>query len=240
MTCPLTALITITETALVLGIDPGTVCAGSESSSESRCRAAARWVRRDRGVALGLSSESDFAAADDFAFACWRWGTPVGRTSFWFSSSGELDVGSTAKQRETKVTAQKTKLARYQRFMGGKLAAKIQSAQAAINPFRAESVRFRNLPARRRRQLRCRPTFCGARLTADILLPPIRARIFQDRPPQTRGESGPDRRSPVRYRRICRSRSPRCFPVLSKKPIVTRARKCVAAFPLVQARPCRN
>jgi hypothetical protein len=59
----------MTELAVVLGIEPGTVWTGTESSSESRCLVGARWARRARGVALEVASESEseFALAVDFA-----------------------------------------------------------------------------------------------------------------------------------------------------------------------------
>src|SRR5437660_8073556 len=100
------------------------------SSSDSRDFAVLRWVRRRRGVALELSSESDFAVADEFDLECCRCGTPVGRTSFGFSSSDELEVGSAARQMPMRPIAQRAKAARVQRFMGGKLAIKIQPTQA--------------------------------------------------------------------------------------------------------------
>src|SRR5205807_8550049 len=104
---------------------------------------------RRRGVVLGLASESESAVVDDLAFECCRCGTPVGRTTFGFSSSGEIVVGSAAMQRRASPTTQKNPK-RDQRFIGGKLAIKIQRAQAVVtNRCRAESVRFRNLPARR-------------------------------------------------------------------------------------------
>src|SRR5947207_134243 len=69
-TCPLLALITMTELALVRGIEPGTVCVGTGSSLESRDFAARR-ARRGRGVALAavFASESEAALVDDFVFA---------------------------------------------------------------------------------------------------------------------------------------------------------------------------
>ena len=139
----------MTELAVVFGIEPGTVWVGTESSSESGCRVVARRVRRVRGVAVDVESESEseVAVADDLAFACCRCGTPVGRISFGLSSSGEVEAGSTAKQKVAKPTAQKAKAGRYHRVMGGKLAAKIQSMQAARDLFRAGSIRFRSLPA---------------------------------------------------------------------------------------------
>ena len=139
----------MTELAPVFGIEPGTVCVGI-GSSDSRDFAVLRCVRRGRGVALDVASESDFAVAADFDFECCRCGTPVGRTSFGFSSSDVIAAGSAARQRAASPTAQKTKPARYQRFMGGKLAIKIQRAQAVVtNPCRAGLVQFRSLPAHR-------------------------------------------------------------------------------------------
>src|SRR5216684_1943655 len=133
----------MTELAPIFGIEPGTVWVGIGSSS-SRC------FRRGRGVALEFASESEFAVAADFAFECCLCGTPVGRTSFGFSSSGGIVVGSAARHRMARPIAQQTNQIRYQRFMGGKLAIKIQPAQVAVtDPRRARSVQFRNLPARR-------------------------------------------------------------------------------------------
>src|SRR3982751_773892 len=109
----------MTEVALVFGTDPGTVWVGI-GSSDSRCFfAVARCVRFGRGVVVELSSESESAEADDFAFErlC---GTPLGRTSFGFSS-GEIVVGSAARQRRASPTAERNP-ARDQCFMGGKLA----------------------------------------------------------------------------------------------------------------------
>src|SRR5437016_5508178 len=128
----------MTELALVLGMEPGTVWVGI-SSADSRDFAAVRCVLRRRGVALAFASESE--AVFDLAFECERCGTPVGRTSFGFSSSGEIVVGSAARQRRASPTMQKNP-AWDQRFMGGKLAVKIQRAQAGvINLCRAGSVR---------------------------------------------------------------------------------------------------
>ena len=94
------------ELALVFGIEPGTVWVGIGSSSDSRDFAVLRCVRRGRGVALVLSSESDFALAADFDFECCRCGsTPVGLTAFGFSSSGGIAVGSAARQRRATPTA---------------------------------------------------------------------------------------------------------------------------------------
>src|SRR5256885_7433509 len=137
----------MTEVALVLGIEPGTVWVGI-GSSDSRCFfAVARCVRFGRGVALELSSESESAVADDFALER-RCGTPLGRTSFGFSS-GETVVGSAARQRRASPTAEKNP-ARDQRFMGGKLAIKIQRAQAVVtNPCSAGPGQFRGLRAHR-------------------------------------------------------------------------------------------
>src|SRR5256885_4464950 len=136
----------MTELALVLGMEPGTVWVGI-SSSDSRDFAAVRCALRRRGVALAFASESESAVVFDLAFECVRCGTPVGRISFGFSSSGEIVVGSAATQRRASATTQKNP-ARDQRFMGGKLAIKIQRAQAGvINLCRAGSVRFRSLPA---------------------------------------------------------------------------------------------
>src|ERR1700730_1955235 len=137
----------MTELAPVFGTEPGTVCVGIGSSSESRDFAALRCVRRCRGVAVALASES--AVAFDLVVACARCGAPVGRTSFGFSSSGEIAVGSAATQRRASPIAQKNP-ARDQRFMGGKLAIKIQRAQAVVtNLSRAGSVQFLSPPARR-------------------------------------------------------------------------------------------
>ena len=111
----------MTELAAVLGIEPGTVWAGNDSSSESRDFAVLRRARRGRGVTLELSSESDLAVAADFDLECDRCGTPVGLTAFGFSSSGEIDVGSAAMHRSARAVAQPVKKKRDQRFMGGKL-----------------------------------------------------------------------------------------------------------------------
>src|SRR6476646_10560623 len=139
----------MTELAPVFGTEPGTVCVGI-SSSESRCfLTVARCVRFGRGVVLGLSSESE--AVDDFALARDLCGTPVGRTSLGFSS-GEIVVGSAARQSRASPTTQKNP-ARDQRFMGGKLATRIQWAQAMVtNLCRAGSVQFRSLRAHRQRR----------------------------------------------------------------------------------------
>src|SRR2546423_13428064 len=115
-TCPLLALITMTEVALVRGTEPGTLWVGIGSSAESRSFAARR-ARRGRGVALSAVSESESGVAADF-FLWWRCGTPDGRTSFGFSS-GETVVGSTPTQMLTMPIAQKKDTARNQRFMGG-------------------------------------------------------------------------------------------------------------------------
>src|ERR1700694_998846 len=138
----------MTELAPVFGTEPGTVWVGI-GSSDSRCFfTVARCVRLGRGVVLGLSSESESACADDFAFECCLCGTPLGRTSLGFSS-GEIVVGSAATQRRASPTTQKNP-ARDQRFMGGKLAIKIQPAQAGVtNPCRTGLVQFRTLPAHR-------------------------------------------------------------------------------------------
>src|SRR5215468_9384566 len=106
------------ELALVFGIEPGTVWVGIGSSS-SRCFAVARCVRRGRGVAFGVASESEFAGAADFALECCLCGTPVGRTSFGFSSFAGIVVGSAARHRAASPTAQQVKPTRYQHFMGG-------------------------------------------------------------------------------------------------------------------------
>src|SRR5713226_5338647 len=136
----------MTELAPIFGIEPGTVWVGIGSSS-SRCFVVARCVRRGRGVALEFASESEFAVAADFAFERCLCGTPVGRTSFGFSSPGGAVVGSAARHRAARPTAQQANPTRYQRFMGGKLAIKIQRVQAvATNPRRAGLARFRTLP----------------------------------------------------------------------------------------------
>src|SRR5438445_13413086 len=119
------------------------------SSSDSRDFAVLRCVRRGRGFAFELSSQSDLAVAADFDFECCRCGTPVGRTSFGFSFSEEVAVGSAARQMPMRPTAHKAKRARNQRFMGGKLAIKIRMTQAVTNPRPVGSTRFRILPVRR-------------------------------------------------------------------------------------------
>ena len=60
----------MTETAEVFGIDPGIAWAENDSSSEPRCREAARRARRVRGVLLGvpLASESDVVVAEALLF----------------------------------------------------------------------------------------------------------------------------------------------------------------------------
>jgi len=65
-----------------------------DSSSDSRDFAVLRCVRRGRGVALEIVSESEFSVAVDFDFEWCRRGTPVGRTSFGFCSTGELGVSA--------------------------------------------------------------------------------------------------------------------------------------------------
>ena len=111
----------MTELAAVLGIEPGTVWAENDSSSDSRDFAVLRRARRGRGVTLELSSESDFAVAADFDLECERCGTPVGLTAFGFSSSGEIVVGSAAMHRSARAVAQPVKKRRDQRVMSGKL-----------------------------------------------------------------------------------------------------------------------
>ena len=60
----------MTETADVFGIDPGIAWAENDSSSELRCREAARRARRVRGVGLAVPfvSESEFAVAEALLF----------------------------------------------------------------------------------------------------------------------------------------------------------------------------
>src|SRR5260370_31778482 len=95
----------MTEFAPVFGTEPGTVCVGI-GSSDSRDFAVLRCVRRGRGVALAVASESDFAVAADFDFECCRCGTPVRRTSFGFSSSDVIAACSASPQRSAQPTAQ--------------------------------------------------------------------------------------------------------------------------------------
>src|SRR6266705_3338692 len=137
----------MTELAPVFGTEPGTVWVGI-GSSDSPDFAAVRCALRRRGVSLAFASESEVVF--DLALECCRCGTPVGRTAFGFSSSGGIVVGSAARQRAARPTAQQANPARYQRFMGGKLAIKFECAQAVVtNPCRAGSVQFRTLPAHR-------------------------------------------------------------------------------------------
>src|SRR5947209_3800792 len=181
---------TMTEVAVVFGIEPGTVWAETASSSESRCLVVVRRARCARGVALALASDSEFelSLADDFGWACWRCGTPVGRTSFGLSSSGEM---SRAKQVKPNATAQKKEPARSQKLMGGKLAAKIQCTQAVTDLFRATCVQFRSLPAHRRPRSCSRRAFCADRLRADNPSKPIPSRIFLDHLHRTPARSSP-------------------------------------------------
>src|ERR1051325_1395835 len=111
-TAPVRTLITMTELALTLGIDPGTVCVDSDSSCDSR-DFVARCVRRGLGVGLASESESVFAGFDFERDRCA--GTPLGLISFGFSWSGEIGVSAATHVNASRIAAnQKSK----RRFTG--------------------------------------------------------------------------------------------------------------------------